>query len=80
LTGTGISREAYLDYRDNGTEIPEEDAKKLADFYKIPVAFLLKRPFMVHYGKNNSFGPIYRNSNYFFAKAETEEDIKRILK
>ncbi len=79
LSGTGIERETYSEYREGKKDILEEDAKKLSIFFKVPQSFFLKQPRMVHYGKENSFGPIYHNSNFYFAKPETEEDIKRIL-
>lgn len=79
LKGTGIVKETYLEYRDKGVDIPEDDAKKLAQYYKLPFRFFLKTPTLIHHGKDNSFGPIYRNSNFFFAKPETAEDLKRLL-
>lgn len=79
LIGTGIERDIYSKYRAGTQDILEEDAKKLSDFFKVPKSFFLKQPTLVHHGSGNSFGPIYHNSNFYFAKPETEEDIKRIL-
>ncbi|MGJ1417596.1 hypothetical protein [Sphingobacterium multivorum] len=79
LTGTGIERRIYEEYREGKKEITETDAKKLSDFFKVPKSFFLKLPALVHHGSENSYGPIYYNSNFYFAKPETEEDIKRLL-
>jgi len=79
LEETGIEKEVYLGYREGKSDVTENDAKKLSDFFKVPKSFFLKQPTLIHHGKDNSFGPIYHNSNFYFAKPETEEDIKRLL-
>jgi len=80
VNGTGIDRAVYLEYRDNGKEIDDSNAEKLSIYFKVPVSFFLKRPTFIHYGKDNSFGPIYNNYNYYFAKPETSDDINRLTK
>ncbi len=79
LISTGIEKGIYSEYREGTREISEKDAKKLSDFFKVPESFFLKRPTLIHHGHENSYGPIYYNSNFYFAKPETEEDVKRLM-
>lgn len=76
---TNISIERYKALR-NGDDLPtEEESKLLSAFYKVPKSFFAKAPQFVHHGSANSFGPIYKNTNFFFTTPESEEMIKKLL-
>lgn len=72
LKCTGIARQTYLSYRDRGEDISDEDSKKLSKFFKVPQSFFQRVPTMVHYSKDNSFGPIFSNTNNFYGKKGDE--------
>lgn len=72
LEGTGIEKQTYLSYRDRGEDISDEDSKKLSKFFRVPQSFFQRVPTMIHYGKDNSFGPIFSNTNYFYEKKGDE--------
>jgi hypothetical protein len=79
IAGTGVEIENYIAYREGTKEVNEDDAEKLSMFFKVPKSFFLRQSQFIHHGKDNSYGPINNNYNYYFAKPETEEVIKSII-
>lgn len=62
-----ISQSTYFKLESGQTKLTVERAKQLAKFYNIsPEYFLSDESTYIHFGKDNSFGPIQNNTNKYF--------------
>jgi transcriptional regulator with XRE-family HTH domain len=62
----GVSQGAYSKLEMGQTKLTFDRAQQLAKLYEIePEYFFASENKAIHYGKDNSYGPIENNSNYF---------------
>lgn len=70
----GMSQAAYSKLESGQTKLTFERAAQIAKVYDVePEYFFSDDSKFVHYGKDHSFGPIYKNENHF--KDEAVKDL-----
>ncbi|MGJ1417597.1 helix-turn-helix domain-containing protein [Sphingobacterium multivorum] len=81
----GMSQAAYSKLESGQTKLTFDRAIQLAKVYEVePEYFFSDDSRFVHYGKDNSFGPINKNTNYYrddmvkelFEKILSEKDLR----